>query len=91
MVLIFKTLVDLWRERLAHLDALLAKHPYDSWRLRAEHKVLEYLVRRYENDVPSWPLGPRRRAAQPATLEFGNRTAAAGRPKKLRCADATGT
>lgn len=59
MVLIFKTLVDLWRERLAHLDALLAKHPYDSWRLRAEHKVLEYLVRRYENDAPSWPLGPR--------------------------------
>lgn len=59
MVLIFKTLVDLWRERLAHLDVLLAKQPYDAWRLRAEHRVLEYLVRRFENDVPAWPLGPR--------------------------------
>lgn len=47
MVLIFKTLVDLWRERLAWIKTAMATRIQDSWRLQFERRILSYLVRRF--------------------------------------------
>ena len=47
MVLIFKSISDWWRERLASLDLRLARGGRDYWVLKAERKVLVYLLRRH--------------------------------------------
>lgn len=52
MVLIFKTLVDLWRERLAWIETAMATRIQDSWRLQFERKILLFLVRRFAYSEP---------------------------------------
>ncbi|MCK6472058.1 MAG: hypothetical protein L6R28_09960 [Planctomycetes bacterium] len=47
MVLIFKTLVDLWCERLAWIEAAQRSGQRDSWRLQFERRILSYLIRRF--------------------------------------------
>ena len=50
MVLAFKTLVELWRERLAELDARAQAGHEAGWYSIVERRVLAYLVRRHEAD-----------------------------------------
>ena len=50
MVLAFKTLVELWRERLAELDARAQAGQEAGWYAIVERRVLAYLVRRHEAD-----------------------------------------
>lgn len=52
MVLSFETLVDLWRERLAWIEAALFARNRDSWRLQFERKILRFLVRRFAHSEP---------------------------------------
>lgn len=52
MVLIFKTLVDHWRERLAWIEDALIARSRDSWRLQFERKILRFLVRRFAYSAP---------------------------------------
>ena len=51
MVLILKTLADLWRERLAYLEARIAAGAGEAWYARLERRVLAYLVKRHA-DAP---------------------------------------
>ena len=52
MVLIFKSLVDLCRERLAWIEAALFARSRDSWRLQFERKILRFLIRRFAFSDP---------------------------------------
>ncbi|MBI3829553.1 MAG: hypothetical protein HY291_08555 [Planctomycetes bacterium] len=51
MVLIFRSIVDLWRARLHQLDRVLAGRPRHRWHLALERRVLSYLLRRHA-DAP---------------------------------------
>lgn len=49
MVLIFRTIADLWRARLDELDRRMATGSYEGWRLALERRVLTFLLRRHSD------------------------------------------
>jgi hypothetical protein len=51
MVLILKTLADLWRERLAYLEARIAAGAGQAWYATLERRVLAYFLKRHA-DAP---------------------------------------
>ena len=55
MVLLFKSLVDLWRERLAWLESDSARGRTPSWRHDIERRVLTYLLRRHSDSTYAAP------------------------------------
>ncbi|MCZ7644000.1 MAG: hypothetical protein M5U26_01740 [Planctomycetota bacterium] len=70
MVIAFKRLVDLWRERLACLEARLAAGSLEPWRHQMERRVLAYLLRRHDDAEYADPP----RAAEQLDAESARRT-----------------
>ena len=58
MVLAFKTVVDLWRERLAELDERNNSGQPAGWYCVIERRVLAFLVRRHEGGAPPSGAAP---------------------------------
>lgn len=55
MVLIFHSLLEQWRIRIANIERLIAAGSTESWRLGLELRVLNALVRRYGQSFDTTP------------------------------------